>query len=633
MRTTAYLGPVLKTIITGFLVGALALCVLAGPPVGILEGITPVKPPPVKPPRSTCTFVVSPRTGAHVKRLSGNKWVEMRIDSPIRLEHGRYAFKAEAPGFYSQTQYHNVSRNNISVRFTLKRLIPPIDDRESIESMVKVTIGRVNPEGATIEVMGYSTSVSPESTIFVPAGSVEVTIKMDGYMDYADTRTLGDGGSWTVPDVTLTPKKYRFTAEVDAPSATVEIWDASGTNKIATHKSTKPFELENGVYQVTATADGYNQAPYKEITIDGTDATESLHLEKTPRIPQGWIVVDASNLDSLKYTVVVDAGDPVDNPSKLSSVRPGSHTVIVSAKEEGYDPCVYKFDVSDGRTYQLKPVFTKTRKYGTLSVTLTPDDAKFWVDGNPTDQKQLSLSVGDHTVRAAKDGFISDEQAITVSEDGTPLEITLVKEYYLQAQELNDEANRHLDDAAAIPIDKMSSVQKKSKMDALNAAIKCGEGVVQLVEDHASSDAGREDVWRDAEWAAHDTLGAAYLEQARMLKNDDLRDASEAELRSAIQADAEQAYTHFGLAMLLANRAFAKKTFDVEEALREFERAIRLKPGYGKFYGQYSIALAMAGRKDDAVQAAENAKRYYAADGDYPTEQQIDMIIKQRTRG
>jgi len=114
--------------------------------------------------------------------------------------------------------------------------------------------------------------------------------------------------------------------------------------------------------------------------------------------------------------VFIDGNSIGVTPVKDYEVNEGTHTIVL--KKDGYN------DVSD--TVSIQKDENVTRQYtlnkavttGTVSITSIPDGAKVYIDGNFVGTTPLTgyiLSIGEHNIKATKDGYEDYNGTFTIS--------------------------------------------------------------------------------------------------------------------------------------------------------------------------------------------------------------------------
>ena len=212
----------------------------------------------------------------------------------------------------------------------------------------------------------------------------------------------------------------------------------------------------NGVAlnDVTARAD---QGHFTKVSVDSNDHWEYSWGTKAIRLDAGtytiWVVdrpLDRSQLAKADYrTIPVSLGKPVlkvdtpavpgalvlttvpdgasvliDNvyrgstPLTLGALEPGTYGVTFS--RYGYAKLSTAVRVESGKTTEVSGVLLPST--GLLDVTTSPPGAWILLDSNNTGATPILISnitVGNHTLTAGKEGYVTTEQSVTVLENRT----------------------------------------------------------------------------------------------------------------------------------------------------------------------------------------------------------------------
>jgi hypothetical protein len=220
----------------------------------------------------------------------------------------------------------------------------------------------------------------------------------------------------------------------------------------------------NGVAlnDVTARAD---QGHFTKVSVDSNDHWEYSWGTKAIRLDAGtytiWVVdrpLDRSQLAKADYrTIPISLGKPVlkvdtpvvsgtlvlttvpdgasvliDNvyrgstPLTLGALKPGTYRVTFS--RSGYTILSTPVRVESGKTTEVSGVLIPST--GLLDITTSPTGAWILLDTNNQGVTPIlitNITVGNHTLTAGKEGFVTAEQKVTVVENRTTqISITLV---------------------------------------------------------------------------------------------------------------------------------------------------------------------------------------------------------------
>ena len=101
-------------------------------------------------------------------------------------------------------------------------------------------------------------------------------------------------------------------------------------------------------------------------------------------------------------------------PHKQSGIVPGVH--VLRLELSGYRPRELVLDLVEKRTYTIK--ITLIPRTGRLAVTVTPSDARVYVDGSAMPGGTAEVPAGLRSVRASRFGYTEAVQQVNVPEDG-----------------------------------------------------------------------------------------------------------------------------------------------------------------------------------------------------------------------
>jgi Flp pilus assembly protein TadD len=135
---------------------------------------------------------------------------------------------------------------------------------------------------------------------------------------------------------------------------------------------------------------------------------------------------------------------------------------------------------------------------------------------------------------------------------------------------------------------------------ALGGALLLALGALTWKQTHIY--ANEETLWQDtlahnpACWMAHNNLGLVFLKQGQT-------DEALREFQAALRLKPDDALAHNNLGLALLNQG------QTDEAIRQFQEAIRLKPDYAPAHYNLGLAFLHQGRTDDAISQCREALR------------------------
>ena len=141
-----------------------------------------------------------------------------------------------------------------------------------------------------------------------------------------------------------------------------------------------------------------------------------LSLENDDYLVGGWIEVGQKVIQKIEEDMVLEVPEGTHSVYLSHSGIEGVKEVKIKRNEETL------LDVGDLKKEELI-------KYGTITITVEPEGAAVYIDGNRVDvSKIIRASYGLHQIMAKADGYDTLTQYIRVNENGTKAAITLDKE-------------------------------------------------------------------------------------------------------------------------------------------------------------------------------------------------------------
>lgn len=141
-----------------------------------------------------------------------------------------------------------------------------------------------------------------------------------------------------------------------------------------------------------------------------------LSLENDDYLVGGWIEVGQKVIQKIEEDMVLEVPEGTHSVYLSHSGIEGVKEVKIKRNEETL------LDVGDLKKEELI-------KYGTITITVDPEGAAVYVDGNRVDvSKIIRATYGLHQIMAKADGYDTLTKYIRVNENGTKVAITLDKE-------------------------------------------------------------------------------------------------------------------------------------------------------------------------------------------------------------
>jgi len=261
------------------------------------------------------------------------------------------------------------------------------------------------PTGAAVWLDGEETGEVTDCTLTnVPAGDHVVTVKLDGYAEASTPVTVASGETAEV-DLALTTLTGSLAVTSTPAGATIFI-DGADTGEV-TNATLDGIAV--GTHTVTLKKDGYADTT-AEVTVAYNEIA-TLHRDLVEA--RGSITVASTPTGAVIWLDGIDTG--MTTNAILENVAAGEHTVTV--KKAGYaDASMIVTVVDDGTAVAH---FTLTEPAGSIVVTSSPDGAAIFLDGvetgEATDTTLTNVPVGTHTIRVSLDGYLDEEETVTVA--------------------------------------------------------------------------------------------------------------------------------------------------------------------------------------------------------------------------
>jgi len=125
--------------------------------------------------------------------------------------------------------------------------------------------------------------------------------------------------------------------------------------------------------------------------------------------------------------VLIDGNSAGVTPVKGYQVNEGTHAIVL--KREGYNDINDTVTIGKGDNLTRQYTLTKVATETTVSITSTPDGAKVYIDGNYAGNAPLNghkLPIGQHSIKATKDGYEDYNGTFTVSAQDVNKMISIV---------------------------------------------------------------------------------------------------------------------------------------------------------------------------------------------------------------
>ncbi len=113
--------------------------------------------------------------------------------------------------------------------------------------------------------------------------------------------------------------------------------------------------------------------------------------------------------------VLINERDRGETPLFIDDLEEGEYSVTI--KKEGYKTIKEWFEF-DGDT-RVELTYTLEKRTGYLDVSVTPDDALIFIDGERYETAPIELASGIHTLRVRRFGYTEKKQQIEITTDET----------------------------------------------------------------------------------------------------------------------------------------------------------------------------------------------------------------------
>ncbi|RPH89891.1 MAG: PEGA domain-containing protein, partial [Calditrichaeota bacterium] len=257
------------------------------------------------------------------------------------------------------------------------------------------------------------------------AGSHQLRIKKEGYQDFDSTIQVNSGKTISCK-VSLEQKKITSLLAVTTDPSNAQIYlDRKVIGKSPIHGR----EIIPGNHTVRAELEGY---PASEQSFTITDRDSSIHLKLQARIVdqgetyKGILALTTNPAEVNIFSIVKH--QPIFLESKTSeapallALEAGLNVIRVT--KEGYRQQELTVDIEAGKTLYNRVSLTPMNL---LSITTEPSNARIYLDGeylNNSPIHCLEVEAGAHTVRAERDGCVSEQSSVNIM-GSTSLHINL----------------------------------------------------------------------------------------------------------------------------------------------------------------------------------------------------------------
>lgn len=274
------------------------------------------------------------------------------------------------------------------------------------------------PVGAAIHVSGSAAPAGTTNAVLsLPPGEYPVTLKMDGYVDYAAIVTV-HADALTTLDATLEPILPAGSLSVTSRPADAKVYVDGAYRGLTPVESTE----ETGTHVLLLTRSGY-EGHAENVTIAG-GSTTFITVSLEPSRPAGKAFIEVSSTPT-GARVYLDGVYGGTTPVTINAV-PRSHELRLEL--EGYrdytgsvittlgsvTPVDAVLEPADSTT----PVPTPREAPGSISVISSPNDAYVFVDNEMrgiTPVTVPDLSPGPYIVRVSKQGYNDSIQKVPVT--------------------------------------------------------------------------------------------------------------------------------------------------------------------------------------------------------------------------
>ncbi len=395
--------------------------------------------------------------------------VPARHGKPIDLSPGQHLLKISKKGFRTLEKEISVDKNNVLFNFSLEEvellpitiksvptgasifingvnqgqtdkgmwlypgtyrlklslsgfaeIVKTITVRENQENVFAFTLPKnagylqlsVQPADAMIKINQQSYRTTDKITL--PAGTYQLTISKNGYLDVNDQVQIKAGETVT-RSYQLVKNTGILEISVQPEKSTVLInkADYSGKNRV---------ELAPGVYKIEVLAKGYS--PQKEtITIErGQTLTRNYQLKRKVGALRFSVTPVFADVQLKKKGKVVKHWQGL---KLIKNLPIGQYELQASAK--GYSTERTIVTIAENKTIPVdltleKGVFftggyPKTDITGTLRLIVNPADARTTINGIPVSDHFFILPVGVYRIECQKSGFEKHGQSVNIQKD------------------------------------------------------------------------------------------------------------------------------------------------------------------------------------------------------------------------
>lgn len=312
-----------------------------------------------------------------------------------KAPYGQYAYRLELGNYHNANGVIDLNQPSIEVKVPLKPAFGSI----KVESSVS---------GAQVLLDGKSTGKTTPCTIEeVPSGSHHITVQLAKYAPRQLDVVVNDGEIASV------------NATLDARFAQVSINTLSGAQISIDGRSVGNTnyteDLMEGYYDIEVSL-AHHKSSTKQIQVI---ARQSLNLQLDPTPIYGSLDVMSSPRGA---TVTIDGKDYGKTPTTIDELLEGPHSIVYSLA--GYASETRQVSIEENQTASVNATLQNGKE-----VTISTDKAgdQIYVDGNMVGNSPYvgSLSFGEHSAYAIRDGKKSGEKQISVSQNGTIVGIVL----------------------------------------------------------------------------------------------------------------------------------------------------------------------------------------------------------------
>jgi formylglycine-generating enzyme required for sulfatase activity len=256
----------------------------------------------------------------------------------------------------------------------------------------------IEPPDARIQLDEQLVETDASEGLVLEAGEYTLAVSAPRYQDHLETLVVtGREVSQTVA-IALTPNWAMFTVEV-TPVADLSV-DGQPLGK-----SSEPFELLAGTQELVFSAPGYQSVTRTLTVIPQQDQV----LPPVNLLPADGEIAISSSPDGANVTV--DGEFVGRTPLQISLPPDKAHTVLIS--KAGYERGRLSLRVEQGQ--RAEKHVTLTPKLGTITVSVTPQDAEVWVNGNLVGRgsQSLSLPAVEHRLAFRLAGYATEQTRVT----------------------------------------------------------------------------------------------------------------------------------------------------------------------------------------------------------------------------